>query len=404
MTSPPGTLLDPATLQDPYPFLTRLREHEPVWRVPSTTLHLVTSRDAVVEALGRVADFSSNLEALLYTSDDGSPAMFDMTTLGTNIQTLATADPPAHTMHRRAVFPSLVEARMRGVEGYARTVAAGLVTRSVAQGRVDITTSFTNPLPMTVLVEVLGLHGAHVPTLIEWAFDSTELLAGTSSLARMAELAARAGETGAYLGEHLARTEPDPAAGLVGAVARGVADGLLTAEEGVSTLVILLSAGGESTTSLIGSAIRILAEQPALQDTLRADPGLIPSFVEEVARLESPFKGHYRTVRRATQLAGVSLDAGATLILCWGAANRDATHFDHADDVRLDRPSPRDHLAFGRGIHHCVGAPLARMEARVALEELLARTSFFALDPQRPPAYVPSILVRRHAHLDLVLS
>lgn len=293
---------------------------------------------------------------------------------------------------------------MRGVEGYARTVATGLVTRSVTQGRVDITTSFTNPLPMTVLVEVLGLHGADVPTLIEWAFDSTELLAGTSSLARMAELAARAGETGAYLGEHLARTEPDPAAGLVGAVARGVVDGLLTAEEGVSTLVILLSAGGESTTSLIGSAIRMLAEQPALQDTLRADPGLIPSFVEEVARLESPFKGHYRTVRRATQLAGVSLDAGATLILCWGAANRDTAHFDHPDDVRLDRPSPRDHLAFGRGVHHCVGAPLARMEARVALEELLARTSSFALDPQRPPAYVPSILVRRHAHLDLVLS
>ncbi len=185
MTSPPGTLLGPATLQDPYPFFAWLREHEPVWRVPSTALHLVTSRDAVVDALSRVDDFSSNLEALLYTADDGSPAMFDMTTLGTNIQTLATADPPAHTMHRRAVFPSLVEARMRGVEGYARTVAAGLVTRSVTQGRVDITTSFTNPLPMTVLVEVLGLHGADVPTLIEWAFDSTELLAGTSSLAKI---------------------------------------------------------------------------------------------------------------------------------------------------------------------------------------------------------------------------
>jgi len=86
----------------------------------------------------------------------------------------------------------------------------------------------------------------------------------------------------------------------------------------------------------------------------------------------------------------------------WSSANRDPAHFDAPDELRLDRPNPRDHLGFGRGIHHCVGAPLARMEARVTLEELLLQTTRFTLDPERPPAYVNSMFVRRHAHLDLL--
>jgi cytochrome P450 len=168
--------------------------------------------------------------------------------------------------------------------------------------------------------------------------------------------------------------------------------------------VILLGAGGESTSSLLGSAIRILADDPDLQQAVRADLDLVPALVEEVLRLESPFTGHYRRVRRDTRLGEVPLAAGDSLFLMWSSANRDPTHFDAPDELRLDRPNPRDHLGFGRGIHHCVGAPLARMEARVTLEELLLATDRFTLDPQRPPAYVPSMFVRRHAHLDVLLE
>jgi len=403
---PPGGLLDPTTIQDPAPFRAWLRAHEPVHRVGHTALHLVTTWDLVVEALGRVDDFSSNLEALLYTGDDGEPALFDMTALGANIQTLATADPPAHTLHRRAVFPSLMERKMREVEGYARAVAADLAERAVTAGRVDATTGLADPLPMTVLADLLGLRMevVDVDDLLAWAFDGTELLAGTNTLARMAELQERAAESGLFLADQLARATPDPETGIIGAVAVGVRDGLFTPEEAIGTLVILLGAGGESTSSLVGSAVRALAEDPALQDALRADLTLVPAFVEEVLRLESPFTGHYRVVRHDTELGGVPVAAGDSLFLMWSSANRDPAHFDAPDELRLDRPNPRDHLGFGRGIHHCVGAPLARMEARVALEELLLATERFALDPDRPPAYVHSMFVRRHAHLDLVLE
>lgn len=403
---PPGHLLDPATIQDPGPFRAWLRAHAPVHRVGDTSLHLVATWPLVVEALGRVEDFSSNLTALLYRADDGSPVLFDMTALGANIQTLATADPPAHTLHRRAVFPSLVERRMREVEGYARAVAADLVARAVAPGRCDATAGLADPLPMTVLADVLGLRldGVTVDDLVAWAFDGTELLAGTHTAGRMAELQDRAAEAGLFLAEQLARATPDPESGIVGAVAVGVRDGLLTPEEAIGTLVILLGAGGESTSSLIGSAVRILAADGALQDALRDDLDLVPAFVEEVLRLESPFTGHYRHVRRDTELGGVALAAGDSLFLMWSSANRDGAHFDGPDELRLDREHPRDHLGFGRGIHHCVGAPLARMEARVALEELLLATDRFALDPDHPPAYVDSMFVRRHAHLDLLVG
>jgi cytochrome P450 len=165
-----------------------------------------------------------------------------------------------------------------------------------------------------------------------------------------------------------------------------------------------VGAGAESTSALTGNAVRILAEAPELQNDLRSHPERIADFVEEVLRLESSFRGHYRHVNRDTKLGDVDLPAGSRLLLLWAAANRDPERFPSPDVVDLDRPNKREHLAFGRGIHFCVGARLARLEARVALEELLADTSSFAIDPERPARFVSSIFVRRHEVLDLVTT
>ena len=147
-----------------------------------------------------------------------------------------------------------------------------------------------------------------------------------------------------------------------------------------------------------------MASRPALQAELRRAPGLVPAFVEEVVRLESPFRFHYRAVTRDCELGGVPLRAGHRLMLSWASANRDESVFERPDEIDLERRFPRHHLSFGRGIHFCVGAPLARLETRVVLEELLAATQTFELDPARPPRYVPSLFVRRPARLVLRLS
>lgn len=397
-------LLDPATIQDPYDLYRWLLAEAPVWKVPDSTLYLVSSWKRVTEAVARTEDFSSNLDLLLYTGDDGRPAMFDMTHLGANIRTLATADPPVHTAHRKVVFPKLVERQMTALEPTAREIAGRLLDRVLPAQCVEWTSAVAEPLPVVVLSDLMGFVDPDLDQLLGWALDGAGLLAGTGTLEQMALLSERAAESAAYLAKELDAAAPDPAAGIVGAVRRGVDDGALTPEEAVSTLVILLGAGGESTGALIGNAVRLLAEHHHLQDVLRADRSRIPVFVEEVLRFESPFRGHYRMARRDSDLGGATITSGSLVYLVWAAANRDPAEFENPDELRMDRPTPRGHIGFGRGIHFCVGAPLARMEARIAIDLLLDRTRRFTLDPDRPPTYVPSIFVRRHEHLDLLVE
>jgi cytochrome P450 family 144 len=151
--------------------------------------------------------------------------------------------------------------------------------------------------------------------------------------------------------------------------------------------------------------VRILAERPDLQDRLRRDPQLIPAFVEEACRIDPPFRGHYRHVMTDTELGGVPVPAGSTVVLAWTAANHDADAFPNPDDIDLDRPNPRQHVGFGWGIHLCVGAPLARIEAKVAFEQLLARTISFTIEPSSPPlGHHLSLMIRRLEALPLVLE
>jgi cytochrome P450 family 144 len=170
---------------------------------------------------------------------------------------------------------------------------------------------------------------------------------------------------------------------------------------GEATIILhtLLSAGGESTTSLLGNAVRMLAEDPALQQRLRERPQDVDVFVEEALRLESPFRLMMRSVPHDTALGGIDIAAGSTVLLLSAAGNRDPAQFDHPDQIDLARASPKRHLAFGHGIHFCVGAALACIEARAVLNAILEQTRGFSLDPDRAPRWVDSLLVRRHAQL-----
>ena len=153
----------------------------------------------------------------------------------------------------------------------------------------------------------------------------------------------------------------------MGELANGVREGLISEQDAVSIIIVLVGAAGESTSSLMGSAVRILAQDTELQQRLREQPTLIKRYVEEVVRLESPFRGHYRAVLRETQLGGVSIPTSARLFLLWAAANRDPTVFSEPDTLDLERHNTNEHLGFGHGIHFCIGARLARMETRVIL-------------------------------------
>jgi cytochrome P450 len=399
----PGTLLlDQRILSDPYPLYRRLREHAPVWAVPGAEVFIVSTFELLAEASARVEDFSSALTSLLYRDDAGLPGRFTFGDAGG--QVLATADPPMHEIHRRAVFPELVTKRMEALDPEIRDLADGLVTRALQVGTVEFMSAIGNVVPITMISRLIGFRGSNVDELWRSAVHMTKLVGSTLTLDELMNYAAGGDEVQAWIVDQVTAAVEDPSEDLLGAVARSINDGILTLHEGAGILTILLSAGGESTTSLIGNAVRMLAEDAELQDHLRRNLDKVPQFVEEALRLESPFRYMMRTVPADTSLGGIDIPAGATVLLLWAAGNRDEREFENPDEVDLNRRVPRRHVAFGRGIHHCVGAPLARIEARNVITVLLDRTSNISLDPANRPLWVDSFLVRRHQELPVRLQ
>jgi cytochrome P450 family 144 len=398
-----GTLLlDSKVIEDPYPFYRQLRGQAPVWEIPGTGLFTVSTYGLVAEATGRTGDFSSNLKCLLYRDDAGLPCRLPFGDAGA--QALATADPPDHALHRSTVFPELVAKRMATLESDIADLTGQCLTQALDGEVVDFMAAVGNIVPITMTSRLIGFRDANMGQLMSAAFDSTAALGSTLSYDELMGPITRIGEIQTWLAGQLATAKQEPGDDILGTVARGVNGGVFGDFEGMSILHILLSAGGESTTSLLGNAVRLLAENQALQDQLRQNPDKIPRFVEEALRLESPFRYQMRHVPKDTTLGGTGIPAGATVLLLFGSANRDPAEFERPDETDLQRPVPRLHLAFGRGIHHCVGAPLARLEARIVLTELLERTASITLDPGHPPRWVNSLMVRRHDQLMVRLA
>jgi cytochrome P450 len=390
-------------IEEPHAFFARLRERHAISRVGETGVHLVATWDLVEEALEREADFSANLTGVLVRGEDALPRSLELPATGAN-QVIATADEPDHTVHRALAQPRLAASRIAELEGTLRAWATSALEPWLAAGGGDYV-PLAETVPARAVAHVLGLPDGDVARFRRWAMMGGDMLAGDVSAARMSELGVETGHMAAYLSKHLdaARSHeaPGPDAPLLRALAHGVESGRIAAREAVGIAIVMFGAGGESTAALIGSAARRLALDPQLADRLRAHPDASGRFVEEVVRLEPPFKFHYRAVRRRCELGGARLEPGDRLMLLWAAANRDPAHFDDPDLLRLDRRHAKHHLGFGRGAHFCIGAPLARLEARVMMEELLARTRRIALRAGDPPVFARSIFVRRLDRLPL---
>ena len=391
-------LLDPQVWNEPGDFYRQLLDEAPVWRVPGVDLVVAGSFDAITEAVKRPEDFSSNIRAVIYRDDDGAPALADIgTDEGTDV--LATADPPAHSDHRSMVFPNLVSRRMTELRPGVERLAAEFVDPAVASGSCEFMAAVANAIPIRVVARLVGFVDDDPDDLLAAAFDSTAMLAAGSFDDTLSAMA-RAAEILDWMDEQLTDAVVNGREGLLGLAADAVRSGDLDRSLALVMMHTLLSAGGESTTSLLGNAVEVLAARPDLQEQVRADRALLTPFIEEVLRLESPFRYHLRLARDETELDGVPVPAGSSVMLLWAAANRDPRRFDEPDQFRLDREFPRDHVGFGRGIHLCVGAPLARMEADVVLGRLLDTTSWIALG-ERAPLREASLMVRRLERLEL---
>lgn len=386
-------------LQDPYPLYARMLATAPVHQIGDSGFYAVCGWDAVTDAVARPQDFSSNLTGTMVYQSDGTVGTFPMDDLGGPSQVLAIADDPAHALHRRKLVPQLAAKRIRTLESFVAAATERLWAEQVSDGHVEWMSAIANRLPMLVVCRLLGVPDEDAEQLAEWGYASTQLLEGLVSQEQLAGAGAAAMQLAQYVAEKFDAQAAHPQDTLMGALARDCAEGELDVMTAQMMMITLFGAGGESTASLIGSATALLATRPELQHRLRDDHSLIPVFLEETLRFEPPFRGHYRHVLRDCVLAGHELAEGSRLILLWGAANRDPAHFASPDEFRLDRPNSKGHIAFGKGVHFCVGAALARMEARIVLEHVLANTR--RLEADGPSRWLPSLLVRRLERLTL---
>jgi cytochrome P450 len=362
--------LDPEQRRCPYPTYGQLRD-EGVRFAPELDAYVVSRYDDVVSVLRNHAIFSS-------TASLGRPPR-DPDDEGPNDSPLLIlSDQPDHSTFRSIVNRAFTPVRVRAWEQQIRDLCDGLIDDFVDAEQVDFVEAFSGPLPIAVITSVLGVPGEDAPMFRRYSEELTRSLGGHASDPGSSARVAR---------EFSARIDPLVVDALgvrsqhiLPVIAEARADGVLTPEESTRFVMELIVAGNITTSHHLTSSMLQLARDPRLASSLREDPSEIPSFVEESLRLESPIQGLYRTALEDVEVGGVTIPAGSRVFVLYGAANRDPRMWDDPDDLDVGRELAQRHLAFGRGIHTCLGAPLAREEGRIAVEQLLDRLPHFVLD------------------------
>ncbi|WP_459545610.1 cytochrome P450 [Nocardia sp. X0981] len=398
---------------DPYPYFDALRAQCPVTREKHHNVMMVTGYDEALEVLNDAERFSScisvtgpfpgfpvpidensDVEALIAEHRDSLPFSDQLPAL----------DPPTHTAHRGLLMRLITPKRLRENEEAMWDMADKMLDEFLAPGKGELIRDFAGPFTLYIIADLLG-----VPPE-----DQQEFL---NTLQRDPH---RTGTVGSTDADHA--MEHNPIEFLYEKFSAYIADrrespradvltGLATATfpDGSRPEVIdvvrvatnLFSAGQETTVRLLSSALKTIAEDRQLQRWLRADHERIGNFIEEMLRMESPVKGDFRLAKTATTVGGVEIPAGTVLMLANGGANRDPRRFENPNAFDPQRSNARSHIAFGRGIHTCPGAPLARTEAKVVIERLLERTTDIRIDASahgpagdRRYTYLPTFILR----------
>lgn len=383
---------DPATIQDPLPALLWLQEHDPVHWSPALKGWVFTRYDDVrTVQLGRgmSADRLTPFYASLGPSEQAQ--LFDVIRyLNTWV---AFKDPPDHTRLRQLMNQAFTPSVIRKLEAGVIEIVDELLLGLRGRETFDFIADFANPLPATVIMDLLGVPRHHMEALREWSAWIQPFL-GNATVSDNKYGLAREGirHMADFFREVIATRDPGLETDLVAGLVRAWRAGDLGEDEIVGMCILLLFAGHETTTNLIGNALRALLAHPETLAELRADPTLIEGAIEEVLRWDGPTGALVRVVAADHEREGRTLRQGERVFIMVNAANRDPRKF--SDPGRFDiRRSPNPHLSFNTGPHFCLGAPLARMEARIAINRFLAAFATIEL-VGGPPEYMDTLVMR----------
>ena len=365
----------------------------------------------VLEVSRDPSTFSSELRAIVQRDASGQPRLQQTQLVGKpQARVLGVADEEEHAHHRRLVGRTFSPARLEGMSGLACEIAERCVTSFERAGEIDAIEALAIPLPLELTTRLLGLPLEDRAALLAWTDHALSLMGGVASPDELVKSWEETTRFQAYLADHFDEALARPGEGVMGDLARAVhEDGSarsgLERWEALAILYQLVVGGIETTVGLIGATLRHAAQVPGAWSRLRESPASIPAFVEEALRLDGPAIGSYRRTTRETELAGVRLPEGSTLVLLWGSANRDEAHFAEPDRFVLDRPNLKTHLGFGLGEHLCLGAALARMQTRIALRALLRASERVTLSVGAETLqHKPSLGIRRLRSLPIALG
>ena len=364
---------------DPFPHYERMRSTAPVLQDEQTGSWHVFRYDDVQRVLSEHATFSSRIGG---DNQSGSGQLF--------ASSLITSDPPRHRQLRSLVTQAFTPKAVEELAPRIAELANDLLDGMPAGGSADLIRELAYPLPVIVISELLGIPAADRGRFKYW---SDIIVSQTQTGPASAEQDFTTSEMIGYFLALIDERRSRPGKDLISTLLAAEIDGQkLTVPELLGFCALLLVAGNETTTNLIGNAVLCLAESPGTRERVVADPSLIPQTLEEVLRFRSPVQSMYRVTAAETELGGKKLPAEAPVVAWIGSANRDERQFDRAAEFDIDRGQNR-HLAFGHGIHFCLGAPLARLEARIAMESLLARLPALSLAPEARLERMPSSIV-----------
>ncbi len=397
---------DTSLLDDPFGYLAYLRARCPVTELPHHGTVAVTGYDEASELWRDHETFSSCISVIGPFS--GLPPAPDGVDVNEHIEKhraelpmseyLITQDPPTHAALRGLLMRLLTPRRLQENEGAMWQLADQQL--AIPTGRLEVLDDFAKPFALLVIADLLGVPKEdHEAFKLQLGTEHTDPGVGGSRTKSLDPLAFLFETFSAYVEDRRRAPRPDVLTQLATAT---YPDGSTPeVADVVRTATFLFAAGQDTTARLITAAMKMLGEDSGMQARLRAERHLIPSFLEEVLRLEGPVKTVSRVARTDATLAGVHVRAGTTMAIFPHAADRDPKRFEMPNELRLDRANAREHLAFGRGIHSCPGGPLARVEARVALERILDRTANIRIsDTDHGPAddrryaYEPTYILR----------
>ena len=370
---------DQSLVPDPYPYFDHLRSKCPVLDQPHQGVLAVTGhqealavyKDAAMSACVSVAGPFSGLPFTPTGDDIGEliEAHRDQIPMSEHI---VTQDPPLHTRTRGLLSRLITPKRLSENEEFVWRLADQQLDVFVGRGSCEFLADYARPFTGLVVVDLLGIP-------VEDHEEFIDVFEGQVVGAVEDDSLSRAHNPLEWLDEkfsnYISDRRREPRGDVLTELAEAKYPDGSTPEviDVVRLATFLFAAGQETTTKLLSAALRVIAEDPVLQDLLRNNRDLIPAFLEETLRLESPVKSHFRLARTSTLVGDVKIPAGSTVMLLPGASNRDARKFECPNEFRIDRANVREHVAFGRGNHSCPGAPLARTEGRISLNRILDR-------------------------------